>query len=74
MQADAALVRTDRGIELYAVADIDMHLSVVVDPRNAELDLALRLAKTLQERKLFILFFVCRDHRAQRVQDLLHSL
>ena len=74
VKADAALIGTDRGIELHAVAGVYLNLSVVVYPRNTELDLTLRLAKTLQKCELFILFFVDRDHRAKRVQHFLHSL
>ena len=47
VQAQAALIRADCGVELHAVAAVDVHLAAVVNPRHAELDLALRLGDTL---------------------------
>ena len=47
METKSSLVRSDRAVELYAVAAVDMHLSVVILPRNAELDHALGLGHTL---------------------------
>src|SRR5690606_12868551 len=50
VEAKAALVRTQRRIELHAEAAVDLHLALVVDPRHAEDDLALRLADALDQR------------------------
>ena len=47
MQTDTALIRADRGIELNAVAGVYLYLTVIVDPRNAELDLTLGLTDAL---------------------------
>ena len=54
MEAKPALIRTDGAVELYAVALIDMYPSLVVDPRNAENDGALRFDKTFEESCFFV--------------------
>jgi hypothetical protein len=36
VEAQTALVGADGGVELYAVAAVDLHLAVVVNPGNAE--------------------------------------
>ena len=69
VQAQAALVRADRGVELHAVAAVDMDLAVVVYPRHAELDLALRLRDALQDAGGLILR-VGLDDRLQGGEDL----
>ena len=43
MEAQAALVGANGAVELHAVADVDMHLALVVSPRYAERDDAFRL-------------------------------
>ncbi len=48
MQADAALVRSDCGIKLIAIAAVDLNLAVVVNPCDAELNAALRLYDALE--------------------------
>ena len=47
MEAEAALVGADGAVELHAVADVDLHLALVVDPRHAERRDALRLDDAL---------------------------
>ena len=74
MQTDAALVGAYRGIELDTVAGVYLHLSVIVHPRNAELDLALGLTEPLKQRQLFVLFLVCRDDGAKRIKHLFDRL
>ena len=47
MEAKTALVRTDGGVELYAIAAIYLDLSFVVNPLNAEGESSLRLNNAL---------------------------
>jgi len=47
MEAQSALVRADGAIELNAIAQVHLHLALVVDPRHAERDDALWLHYTL---------------------------
>ena len=48
MEAQAALVRADGGVELHAVTAVDLRLALVVHPDHAELDHALRLDEPLE--------------------------
>ena len=50
MKTKASLVRADRAVELDAVAAVDLNISFVIDPRNAEHDDSLRLGDSLKER------------------------
>ena len=54
VEAQAALVRADGGVELDAVAAIDLALAGIVDPRHAEHDNALGLDQALEQRGLLI--------------------
>ena len=47
MQTDTALIGADSRIELYAVTCVYVDLTVIIDPRNAELDLTLGLTDAL---------------------------
>ena len=38
MEAKTALVRTNRAVELHAIAEVDLHFTLVVHPRHAESD------------------------------------
>ena len=49
METQAAFVRADGAVELYAVADIYVYLTIVVCPRHAEGDDALRLYESFDE-------------------------
>ena len=49
MQTQAALVRTDCGVELNAVTTVDLYVAVVVNPRNSELDESFRLGDTADD-------------------------
>jgi hypothetical protein len=42
VKSETALVWTKRRVELHAVSAIDLHLALVILPRNTELDHALR--------------------------------
>ena len=61
MEAQAALVRSDSGVELYAVAAVDLDLAVVVDPGNAEGNNALGLYETLDDGVLLPLGVLVND-------------
>ena len=61
MEAQAALVRSDSGVELDAVAAVDLDLAVVVNPGNAEGDDALGLYKALDEACLLPLGVLVND-------------
>ena len=52
VEAQAALVGAQRGVELDAEAAVDVDLAGVVDPRDPEHDLALGLDDALQEGAL----------------------
>ena len=54
MEAESSLVGTDRAIELNAEAAVDLNLAVVVYPRNAEFDNALRLNHHIDDAALNI--------------------
>ena len=49
METQTALVGADGTVELNAVADVDLHLALVVDPRHAESGDALRLYDALND-------------------------
>ena len=49
MESQAALVRADCAVELYTIADIYLHLSLVVYPRYAESNDTFRLNKALNQ-------------------------
>ena len=38
MEAKTALVRTNRAVELHAIAKVDLHFTLVVHPRHTESD------------------------------------
>ena len=49
MEADAALVRADGVVELYAIADVVLHLAAVIDPCDTESDDAVGLDHALDD-------------------------
>jgi hypothetical protein len=68
VEADAALVGADgRGV-LDAVAAIDLHLAMVIDPRDAEHDDALRFDQAI-EQAVFGIFRMLGDVRPQAFDD-----
>jgi hypothetical protein len=73
METKASLVRTQRRVELDAEAAVDPDLSGIVHPRNAEDDLPLRFAQSLDEG-LVQVPGVSGDDRTQAFEDLLSSL
>ena len=73
MQPQTALVRTDGGVELHAVAAVDMRLALVIHPRHTEQDRTLRLDQPLEQARLFVRRFGL-DHGAQGIQHLRRRL
>jgi hypothetical protein len=65
VEAEASFIRSDRGVELYAVTAVDLDLAFVVQPRNTEHDRALRLNNTIEDFccLVFRILFHERDHR-----------
>ena len=49
MEAKASLIGTYRAVELHSIADIDLHLTLVVNPRHTESDDALGLYDALYD-------------------------
>ena len=73
MEAQTALVRADRGVELHAVAAVHLHLALVVGPGDAELDHALRFDDALEHASLLV-FRVLGDNRLKALEDFLDGL
>ena len=53
MEADAALIGADGGVELDAVAPVHLDFTVVVNPGHPEDDLPLRLHQALQHPSFY---------------------
>lgn len=53
METKTAFVRADRGVELYTETTVNLYVSVVIVPRNAEDDLSLRLNDSLEYTGLY---------------------
>ena len=49
MKTKASLVRSDRGVELDAETAVDLDVALVIDPRDAEDDLSLRLDNAVED-------------------------
>ena len=73
MQTHAALVGADAAVELHAITAVDLHVSFVVYPRNAEHDNALGLDQALEQR-CFLVFGMGFDDRLKRGKNLGNSL
>ena len=73
MEAQAAFVRSDCGVELYTESTVDMDLSVVVHPRNTENNLTLRFGEALENTGRFVLR-VLLDERLECGQNLCDRL
>ena len=73
MQAQAALVGADGGVELHAEAAVDLDLALVVHPGHAEHHHALRLDEALEQAVLLV-SGVGVHRKAQGVQHLAHRL
>ncbi len=53
---------------------VDLHLPLVIHPRDAEKNLPLRHGQPLKERLAAILLLVALDHRAQGIKHLANGL
>ena len=73
MEAKAALVGTDGGVELHAVAAVDTDLSAVIHPGNAEHDHTLRLREAFHQACLFP-FRMFRNDQLKALKNLVHRL
>ena len=73
VEAQAALVRSDRGVELDAVTAVDLHLALIVRPSDTELHHALRLDEALEHSRLLILR-VLLDYGLKAFEDLANGL
>ena len=67
------LIRSDRAVELHAVAAVYLHLTGIVHPRHTEGDDALRLHQALDQTGLLILG-VLFHNGLDALQHLAHSL
>ena len=74
MEAQTALVGTDCAVELDAVAFVDLHIAVVVDPSHAEFNHAFGLDQTFEQRSLAINSFVFVHNHTQRFEHLFDGL
>ncbi|MNZ86488.1 hypothetical protein D3C78_1053090 [compost metagenome] len=73
MEAQAALVRADGAAHLDAVAAVDLHLALVIDPGHAEQHGALGLDHALQNAGLQVMR-VGLEEWPQAAQHFFHSL
>ena len=74
MQTKTALVGTDCAVELNSVTCVDVYLTVIVDPRNTELDLSFGIDKSFKESLSAELLLVLFDNRSERFKNLLDCL
>ena len=73
VEAQTALVRAERGVVLDAEAAVDLHDVLVIDPRDAEDDLTLRLAQAHEDALIVVLRVAALDV-LERLKDLAHCL
>lgn len=73
METQTALVRTDRAVELDAEAAVDLNLALVIHPRHAELDDALRLDDLLEHAGGDVLRMLL-NNRLKGLEDFHHCL
>ncbi len=73
VEAEAALVRAERAVELHSEATVDVDLACVVLPRDSEDDLTLRFTDALDDLAIEILR-VLRRNGPERTQDFVHAL
>jgi hypothetical protein len=73
METQTALIRTDRGVKLNAVASVNLNVAVIVNPGHTENDRALRLYHALNDSG-FNNVGALLDHRLERFQNLFNGL
>ena len=74
MKAKPSLIWPNSAVKLYAVAGIHLNLSLVVHPRNAELNLPLRFYQPLQQRVFFKLLLIGLHDYPQRLKNFFYRL
>ena len=73
VEAQTALVRANRGVELHPVAPVHMDFALIVRPRDTEADHALWLDKPFHQRGFLILRMPLHN-RFQALQHFQHRL
>ena len=73
MEADTTLIWANSVVELYAVADVYMDFTCIVDPRYSEGDDTIWLYEALNDASLFELGVLVVD-LFDREEDFLHGL
>ena len=73
VEAQAALIGADGGVELHPVAPVHLHLALVVHPGHPEHDHPLRLHHAADD-VLLLVPGIGVHHRLQGLQHLLHGL
>ena len=74
MKSQTALVRADCGVELNTVCAVNMHLTVIVNPRNTETENSFRLNKSFKKREFSVFFLVCLDYGTKRIKHFADRL
>ena len=73
VETQAALVRAECGVELHTETAVDLHLAVVINPWDAENELALWLTQALNQTVVCVVWVLIQDD-LERVQHLGHRL
>ena len=73
MEAQTTLIRSDCGIELDAIAAVDLHLAFIIGPSDTEFDHALRLDKAFKHACLLI-FRMLRNYWFKAFENLKNGL
>ena len=73
VESETALVRSDRGVELYSESAVDLHLAFIVHPAYSELDKSLGLDDPVEYACFHEVGALCRDG-LERLKHLSHSL
>ena len=74
MQAESALIGSNRAVELHAVSGVHLNLSLVIHPRYAEDHLTLRIHQSFQQGILSVSFLIRLDHDSEGFQNFLYRL
>ena len=74
VEAKAALVRSDRTVELYTETIVDLYLALIIYPGNAEEDGSLGCGQTLKKSFFAELLFVGFNDNAEGLKDFLDRL
>ena len=73
METETAFVRTDSRIELHTIAEVGLHLTLVVNPCNTESEDTIGLYHTLHNLRLFKLRMLI-VNLFDRLENLLNGL